>query len=328
MWFCGKKLSSEIVNAVNPKPPRSVHESLTPRAVARTAALASLILSLVLYASIAAAWGPFTVQTGESTTTGYSERKGMLEARAGYLWGTNQIRFRDGDNDLMAPGKKEISLESPVFGLLAETYRDTDFALRAQAWINLPQNKRSDWLMDRTARQWETQPRYLAGDLSVAYYLGLGGMPYSAGLAAGYRYVDHDYQSATPRNANGYYEDHLHVHIPYLGVFYGNGDFAGTVVRLDLHVSPLTMSRLDSEQHFNGVHTQVEGHSMTGLWFESLFSWCFSVGRGGLIGVFVNYSFMELSGGTTVRRTGQSTRFSLDSRSHLTMVGLTAAYSF
>jgi len=328
LWFCRKNLNSEIVNIVNPKSLRSVHESSLLRVSSRAAAPVALILLVIVQASAALAWGPFTVQSGESTGSGYSERKGMLEARGGYLWGTNQLRFRDGDNDLMAPAKKEISLESPVFGILAETYRSTDFALRAQGWINLPQNRRSDWLMDRTARQWETQARYLAGDLSVAYYLGLGGMPYSAGLAAGYRYVDHDYQSATPRNAVGYYEDHLHVHIPYLGVFYGNGDFAGTVVRLDLHVSPLTMSRLDSEQNFNGVQTQVEGHSMTGLWFESLFSWCFPVTRSALIGVFVNYSFMELSGGTTVRRTGQSTRFSLDSRSHLTMVGLTAAYSF
>jgi len=260
--------------------------------------------------------------------SGFSERKGELEARAGYLWGTNQIRFRDGDNSNLPAGQKEVSLESPIFGIVGETFRSRDFALRAQGWINLPQSRRSDWLLEPTARLWETEARYLAADVSLIYHLGLGGMPYSAGLAAGYRYNDFDYESLPGRAPAGNYEDHIHVHIPYVGVFYGNGNFAGTVVRLDVLISPLTMSRIDSEQHLQGVTTQVTGQSLTGLWFESFFAWYWPMSQNARFGAFVNYNFLELSGGATVRRTGASTRFSMDSTTHLVTAGLTAAYSF
>jgi len=270
----------------------------------------------------------FLGQGQYSCASGFSERKGELEARVGYLWGTNQIRFRDGDNSNLPPGQKEISLESPVFGIMGETFLSRDFALRAQGWINLPLTHRSDWLLEPTARQWETEGRYLAADLSLIYHLGLGGMPYSAGLIGGYRYNEFDYTSVPGRAPGGNYDDHIHVHIPYLGVFYGNGDFAGTVVRLDVLISPLTMSTVDAEQHLLGVATQVTGQSLTGLWFESFFAWYWPTSRNARVGTFVNYNYLELSGGATVRRTGASTRFSLDSTTHLITVGVTAAYSF
>ena len=35
------------------------------------------------------------------------QKKSLIEARGGYLWGINEIRFRDGDNPSIAPGKKD-----------------------------------------------------------------------------------------------------------------------------------------------------------------------------------------------------------------------------
>ena len=34
------------------------------------------------------------------------QKKSLIEARAGYLWGINEIRFRDGDNAIIAPERK------------------------------------------------------------------------------------------------------------------------------------------------------------------------------------------------------------------------------
>ncbi len=67
-----------------------------------------------------------------------SGKKSMLEARAGYLWGFNEILFRDGDNANIVPGKKEVGLDSIIFGLQGETFATDDLAVRAQAWINIP----------------------------------------------------------------------------------------------------------------------------------------------------------------------------------------------
>ncbi|MDQ7783661.1 MAG: hypothetical protein RDU20_12325 [Desulfomonilaceae bacterium] len=278
----------------------------------------------------------------------YPKNKSMVEARTGYMWGVNTMWLRDGDNHLLPPGKKEVSLESPVFGVQGETRAVTDdLALRVQGWINLPQTTRGDFQLDREgqaliSRSWETQSRYLAADVAAIYHLGpFGyhrnrfdsiGMPYTAALAAGYRYVNFDYRSSRSTTPTGTFHDHFHIHIPYIGVHYAHEDFVGSLVRLDINASPFTFSRMDAERHLTGEITQFEGDSVTGFWFESFFSWSKPMSDGVYIGVFVNYNYLELSGGATVTSAESgvlsTTRFSMDTISHLAMVGLSGVITF
>lgn len=280
-----------------------------------------------------------------------SAKKSMLEARAGYLWGVNALWLREGDNANIPAGKREVSLESPVFGIQGETRLfSSDLGARVQGWINVPQTSRGDFLLDRgsdftrasTAFSWESESRYLSADLSAVYHLGpfgrypnhLGGigMPYTAALVAGYRYVNFDITSARHAVPADTAEDHLHIHIPYLGVHYANEDFAGALVRLDLLASPLTLSRIDGQRQFAGTTTATDGQSTSGFWFEALFSWSFPVGGRGFIGLFTRYSYLELSGGATVKQTREgtpySTRFSLDSITNLVIVGASGLVTF
>jgi len=277
-----------------------------------------------------------------------SKNRTMIEARTGYLWGVNALLFRDGDNGNSPPGKKEISLESPLFGIQGEGRIKDDLAVRVQGWINLPQETRGDSVFDRTqagsltARSWDTQSRYLIGDISLAYQLGpFGtypnrdggiGMPYSAGLVAGYRYNNFDYQSTRSAAPAGTAEDHIDVHVPYIGVHYANENFAGSLVRLDILASPVTLSKIDAERQYSGERTEITGQSVSGFWFGGLFAWSWQVSERAFLGIFVTYNYLELSGGATVNRVSAgtlfSTRFSLDSVSHVTATGLTGIVTF
>lgn len=277
----------------------------------------------------------------------------MLEARTGYLWGVNALWVRDGDNFNSPPGKREVSLEGPVFGIQGESrWLSDDLGARVQGWINLPQTSRGDFLLDSDlargptgpliAQSWESESRYLAADIAAVYHLGpfgrypnhLGGigMPYSAALTAGYRYMNFDITSARHAAPSGLAEDHMHIHIPYLGVHYANEDFMGALVRLDLHASPLTMSRVDSHRQFTGQFKEMEGDSTSGFWLETLLSWSWPLGESSFLGLFTQYAYLELSGGATVKRTQggvlYSTRFSLDSISHLVVVGASGVLTF
>lgn len=276
--------------------------------------------------------------------------KSMVEGRVGYLWGVNTIWFRDGTNDNSPPGKKEVRLDGPVFGIQGKTRVLTDdLGLRAQAWITLPQKTRGHFFLDLTdnaqgltSRAWDTESRYLAVDVAAIYYLGpfghhinhLGsvGMPYTAGLVAGYRYNNLDYRSTRSAPDTGTFHDHIHVHIPYIGVHYAHEDFAGSLVRLDILASPLTLTQLDAERHLTGVITRFEGQSVTGFWFESLFSWSWPVSNRAFLGIFTNYNYLELSGGATVNRSEgaalDSTRFSMDSITHVIMAGVSGVVTF
>lgn len=303
--------------------------------------------------NVGAAGGPISPST--HSFPGYiyfapeSQKKSMLEARVGYMWGVNAQWFRDGDNANTPSGKKEVSLESIVFGVQGETRRFENLALRAQAWINIPQASRGDFLVDRapasgvlTARSWETESLYFATDIAAIYHLGpfgahinrLGniGMPYRAGLVAGYRYNNFDFTSHRTATPSGNAEDHFHVHIPYLGVHYSNEDFGGSLVRLDMNASPLILARLDGERNLPGQATEIEGQSVTGFWFESLFSWSWPVSDGAFFGVFVKYNYQELSGGATVKQVQggvlNSTRFSLDGITHMAVGGVTGVVTF
>lgn len=283
-----------------------------------------------------------------------SSKKSMLEARTGYLWGVNALWVRDGDNFNSPSGKREVSLESPLFGIQGETrWLSDDLGARVQGWINLPQTSTGDFFLDQRdpagnppgtviAQSWESESRYMAADIAAVYHLGpfgrypnhLGniGMPYSAALTAGYRYMDFDIASSRHAAPVGLAEDHMHIHIPYLGVHYANEDFMGTLVRLDLLASPLTMSRIDAHRQFTGEFIEMEGQSTSGFWFETLFSWSLPVGEQGFLGIFTQYEYLELSGGATLKRTQgstlYSTRFSLDSISHLVVVGASGVVTF
>jgi hypothetical protein len=157
-------------------------------------------------------------------------------------------------------------------------------------------------------------------------------MPYSAGLRIGYRYNNFDYKSTRTAIPAGIAEDHVHVHIPYLGIHYANEALAGSLVRLDLLASPITLTRMDAERQYLGERMEISGQSLTGFWFESLFAWSWRVSERAFLGIFATYNYLELSGGATVNRvqagTLNSTRFSLDSRSHVAATGLSGIVTF
>jgi len=266
----------------------------------------------------------------DQSARGHPEGKSsMVEARPAYLWGFNEIWFRDGDNPNIRPGKREITLNSPALGLQGEKFLMRDLALRAGGWFNLPQTWRNDSVLgEGPSLAWDTRARYLCADLSVAYHLGLGGTPYRAGLAAGYRYNDFLYRSERADEPAGVSEDHMQVHVPYLGVHYAHNDFKGSILRLDFLWSVLTLSRYESERRLEGEPLKINGHALTGLWLESVFAWSFPLTDNFLLGAFAKYNFMELSGGATIRGGGSSTRFSMDSRHHLIHTGLAATYTF
>lgn len=260
-------------------------------------------------------------------------KKSLIEGRFGYLWGVNEIKFRDGDNGNIAPGKKELNVNGLLFGLQGETFVSHDLALRAQAWINVPQSLRSDFLLEGNRRSWDTLAQFFEADVAAIYHIGLGGTPYSAGLTAGYRFENFDYKSALVAST-GSFHDHIHVHIPYLGIYYAHSHFVGSVVRLDILASPLTLARVDAAQDLAGSITTVDGQAVTGFWFESFFGWSRPVSKDAYLGIFVKYDHMELSGGATLQgpatsqRGGASTRFSMDSWHNLVAIGIHATYTF
>jgi hypothetical protein len=258
-----------------------------------------------------------------------ASKNSFAEAQFGYLWGLNEIKLRDGDNALIAPSKREIELQGILFAVAAGTFFTDDLGARVQAWIDIPQQIRSNFCLDQAVRSWDTRPRYIAADLAGIYSIGPPSMGLTAGLMAGYRYNDFDYDSRTVGQPAGTFHDHFQIHIPYLGVYYANSAMAGSVARLDVVFSPFVLSRLDSDEHRSDVVTAIEGHSVTGKFFETLFSWSWPLSGSALAGVFANYTYLDLSGGATVVTGGRtSTRFSLDSRYHLVFAGLTLTYTF
>jgi hypothetical protein len=302
-----------------------------PRAIfVATIIVAALALTAFLTAVSAAEFMPQAVMPPMSPNFYHApQKRSLIEARTGYLWGINEIRFRDGDNAIIAPGKQELNVNGVIFGLQGETFAIRDLAVRAQAWINIPQALRSDFFLDGTRQSWDTRAQFFEADLAVIYHLLPGsGMPYTAGLTAGYRFDNFDYKSASVAIPGGSFHDHLHVHIPYLGIYYAHSHFVGSVVRLDVLASPFTISRLDASQDLAGTITQIGGQSLTGFWFESLFGWSRPIGRSAFLGVFAKYNYLGLSGGATLERNNASTRFSMDSWHHLFVAGLTAAYTF
>lgn len=285
-------------------------------------------LSLVILSSMCSAWNS-PQQGPPATGNSKTPKTSFAEARFGYLWGINEIKLRDGDNALIPPSKREFELQGILYGIAAGTFFTDDLGVRVQAWIDVPQQIRNNFYLDRTVRSWDTRPRYIAADLAAIYSIGPRGLPLTAGLMAGYRYTDLDYDSRTVSQPAGTFHDHFQIHIPYLGVYYANTAMAGSVARLDVVFSPIALCRLDSDEHRSDVVTEIQGHSVTGRYFETFFSWSWPVSGSTLVGIFADYTYLDLSGGATVVQGGRaSTRFSLDAPFNIVLTGVSLSYAF
>lgn len=268
----------------------------------------------------------------------------MVDARASYMWGMNEIWYYDGDNHLIGPGKQELTLNNPAFGLIGKTFATDDILIRGAAWISIPTATQNDFHIPsptpfdsipvREMRGWDTESRYISGDLATTLLFNLGGMPYHAGLTAGYRYNDFRYRSERSAPGEiGTFDNHLQVHIPYFGIYYAHAPFVGGLVRLDAHVSPVTLSLMDAERVLDGDSLRIDAHSIFGVWTEAVFETALEVGESAIVGLFARYNYTELSGGATfdginVDGVSASTGFSMTSRTHLIFTGLSFAYRF
>ncbi|HMK33799.1 MAG TPA: hypothetical protein VK463_01945 [Desulfomonilaceae bacterium] len=293
---------------------------------------ARVILSSVLFllSSASGLWSFAPPQDPYSPQyfSGHTYRQTLVEARLGYLWGWNEIRFRDGNNGLAPPGKTMVQLNSPLFGVMAGT-ASGDLAFRAQAWINIPTEWDTNFYVNRVSERWNTQAAYFEADVSAIYQLGLGNMPYTAGLMAGYRYNQLDFASTRVPNSPARFDDHFHVHVPYLGVYYAHDNLLGSVVRLDLLASPVTFALVDSKGLLNGSPMRVDANSVMGRMYELLFEVSRRVGDSSLFGLFVKGSYLELDGGATFTSPlFRQTSFSMDSRTGSVVAGLSGVYSF
>ena len=242
---------------------------------------------------------------------GHSSKNSVLELGLGYSFGFNWILFRDGDNANFPPSKKDIPLDGLAFGLQGQTFVTSDLAVRAQGWINIPQKLRSDFVLypatptvtpglTPTTTSWDSSARCIEGDLSASYFFGLCGMPYAAGLTAGYRYLDLSYDSVQVSAPSGTFQDHFQVHIPYLGVYYGHTELVGSTFRLDIIMSPFPLARLDSNRLQVPLPVRISGSAVTGVWFETLFEFSVPTSSGVFFGTFAKFNYLELNGGATM----------------------------
>jgi hypothetical protein len=265
---------------------------------------------------------------------GKKPKESMIEARAGYQWGFHEIRWRDGDNPnfppgpRIGPGKMVVPLDSIMFGLQGETFVSTDFALRAQVWTNITQQMTGDFYYNDVGRGWSTSARVLEADVTAIYHLGLRGTPYAAGLTGGLKYNNFDYSSKRTGNASGTIQNHMHVYIPYTGVYYAHNDFLGAVARLDVSFSPLTILSLDAEQRLDTTITTFDGLSITGCQFGSNFEWSYAASESFLLGAVAKYDYQAVSGGVTLKTGDRSSRFSLDTWRHTIFGGISFTYLF
>jgi len=316
------------------KPPVSRSRiGATLRVWLRRVLAAMIALAALLYGSVHAQTPPIR-GAKLSPTNEASSRSTSIQVRPAYMWGYNEIWFRDGDNALIRPSKKEVTLNSPALAIEVEKSLMSDLSVRLQGLVNLPTDSRTDFLFDRPDQQrqtslaWDTRSRYIAGDLSLVYSIGPDDSPLQAGLVVGYRYNDFTYDSTRANYPPGIFEDRLQIHVPYTGVYYEDRGFVGSNLRLDLLWSPLTLATLESERSMLGTWMRIKGHSITGLWLESYFAWTVPVTRRFSLGPFARYNFIELSGGATIKNGALSTRFSMDSRHHLIFTGLSLSYAF
>ncbi len=244
------------------------------------------------------------------------------------MWGANEVRFRDGDNPFMKPAWKRITLNSLTFEAGGETFVMDDLAIRGGGWINLPSDTGNDFYFLDERRHWETDRLCFGADLSAVYHFNLGGMPYGAGIIAGVRYNQYRYDAIQLPNPANFMDDRLQVLVPHLGVYYANSDLIGSVFRLDILASPITLALLDSDGRLNDSSYRVDGHSLTGIWFESYFQWALPINETFMVGLNARYRWLELSGGATMKIGARSSRYSLDSTHHIICTGGVISVTF
>jgi hypothetical protein len=271
----------------------------------------------------------------------------IVEARAGYMWGTNQIQYRNGDNGLIPAGRKDISLDSPIFGLQAGTFAVSDLAVRAQAWINIPLVWRSNFLFDGQSLGWDTQSNYFEADLSAIYHFGLGHMPYTAAIVGGYRFYKVDYESHRITRWSDSFHDHFQIHVPYFGVYYSHTDLANSLVRLEILFSPILFCGMEANQSLNNQiapppnrtlvnipqNTQLDGQSYIGQWADVTFEWSKRLGKNVLLGASSRFNFINPVAGARAQHINanqelQITHYTMDMRYWLLSAGLTFTYTF
>ncbi len=262
-------------------------------------------------------------------------KKTLFEARVGALLGYSELRIREGDNPHVLAGRRNVDFHSWIFSAQAERFITQNLAVRAQGWINIPPAHKSDFFFDGGV-QWRSTTQYLAFDLAGVLHFGRGMTPYSAGLIGGYRFNYFDIYSERPTVDQDEYKERSQVHIPYIGVYYAHSNFLGGVARFDLHASPLAISTVKGASNASITEQELrtlDGHSLTGIFFDSFLQWSIPISESFLAGAFARYEFLELHSGATVnnRVGGQletETHFSMDSRFHKVILGLSASFTF
>jgi hypothetical protein len=270
-------------------------------------------------------------------------KKSILGVRSSWMWGCNTQILRDGDNANNGPGKKEITLNSPVFGLVAGTFLGDDTAVRGQAWINVPLEWSNEFYLDFEHQSntysgpvaWKTKPQAFQADLSAIYFFDMNYTPYKVGLVGGYKYSYFSFASHRAGSSSTTFHDHFHIHVPYTGVYYAHDNLLGFITRLDLAWSPVLVSQIDSEYRQSSPgqpRTSIDAQSLTGLYLEMFFEISKKVSESSIIGAFFDIGYFELNAGATVKSTGSDkyrvTNFSLDSYHTSLLSGLSLTYRF
>ncbi|MFC1836558.1 hypothetical protein ACFL2Q_17840 [Thermodesulfobacteriota bacterium] len=290
--------------------------------------LLTILLTVMGGAHNALAMEAFGNTYAPAPCNGMPGKTALIEARSGYLWGANEVCLRDGDNYNVPPMKTNVDLAGLIVGLQGEKFLLKDLAVRGQGWLNVPDQTSEDFFFNSSRRISDVNVRYIGVDLSLIYHFGIGGAPYSAGMVAGYRFNNFDQRSDGSVDGGSLSNDSAYLHVPYLGMYYADGQFVGTVVRLDILASPVVLARVDAKRDFLGTPMRIDGHSILGMWIECFFGWSIPLSDDALVGVFARYNFIELSGGATAVTGGASTRFSMDTRGHLLDSGISITYTF
>ena len=296
-----------------------------------------LATALTLFPALSSAMGPEPGMLDPSQFHPSSQRRDFVDCRLGYLFGTNRIVFRDGDNANIFPSVQDVYVQSPLLKVRGQKFLSDDVGVSVTASVNLPERSRNDcYLFDgdsSKARSWKTKYRTVDGDLSLVYDFALGIMPYDGGLLAGLKYTYLAYSSDC-EDKSGPFLNSMHTLVPYLGFYYTNSDFARFRVRFEASASPFVLSRVYAEGYVGNSTLQVDGLSLLGASYGASFAILAPVSEGFGLGLSCRYDYCERTGGatlTSIRHTDNrnaSTRFSMDSRDHLFVTGISAAYAF
>ncbi len=298
----------------------------------------ALIVLLIPVFSLCMEFSPLPLYKPEPKRDKY-----LFEASVGYLWGTNQLRYRDADKPFMPPGRRDLTMDSPIFGIQAGAFLLPDLAIRGQFRINLPQTWGNRFFFvgenESTIQElpWIVKTRYIESDISAIYHFGLGDMPYTAAMVGGYRFYKTDFDSHRPQRWSDSFTDHFQIHVPYLGAYYSHSNLAGALVRFEFLVSPVILCKMKANQIIAGRSTQLDGVSYLGQWMDTTFELSKKIGGGAFVGGLLRYNFINpiaraKAEGFLLPTDGKTklhpTDYVMDMRHHLFIGGLTFTYTF